>query len=308
MIVTAAVLAVGAAAAAAIGTAGFVAAAAAAVVAVSAAVGVVGLAVSVVGMATGNEDLLKAGEIMGYIGLAGAAAGGIIGGIGGMMQGGAGFMKGAAGAYTGAAEKMGEASGKYASFFDDAAGAKVMGPVENANPNFTQAKGGSPGVGEFPQTGVRPSTDHVFAGPGGGARPGAAIAPTPQAAPPPTAPGGPLAPQGPAAPGAPTVGSYADEVVSRVGTNVGGDAAANAAKTWADMPDWMKYSAMTAGLQGIAGMAGGYFQGKSAEEQLELEKLINAQRQGQVQYLNKNNQYAPRLEFNRPNGLIAQGA
>lgn len=59
---------------------------AAAVVAVSAAVGMVGLAVSAVGMVTGNKDLLKAGKIMGYVGLAGAAAGGVAGGVNTAME------------------------------------------------------------------------------------------------------------------------------------------------------------------------------------------------------------------------------
>lgn len=75
----AAVAAVGAA----VGTAATVAAVAAAVVAVSMAVGVVGLAVTAVGMVTGNKDLLKAGKIMGYVGLAGGLAGGIAGGFAG---------------------------------------------------------------------------------------------------------------------------------------------------------------------------------------------------------------------------------
>ena len=46
----------------------------AAVVAVSVAIGVTGLAVTAVGLATGNKDLLKAGKIMGYVGLAGTVA------------------------------------------------------------------------------------------------------------------------------------------------------------------------------------------------------------------------------------------
>jgi hypothetical protein len=62
---------------------------AAAVVAVSMAVGMVGLAVTAVGIVTGNKDLLKAGKIMGYVGLAGGLAGGIAGGIGSVMNLGA---------------------------------------------------------------------------------------------------------------------------------------------------------------------------------------------------------------------------
>jgi hypothetical protein len=69
------------------------------------------------------------------------------------------------------------------------------------------------------------------------------------------------------------------------------------------MPDWMKYAGITTAAQGLSGMAGGYFQGQSAEEQLAQQQLQNDRAYNQMQYLNSNNQYAPKLNFARP-GLI----
>lgn len=53
----------------------------AAVVAVAGAIGTLGLATTAVGMVTGNKGLLKAGKIMGYVGLAGGIAGYGVGGL-----------------------------------------------------------------------------------------------------------------------------------------------------------------------------------------------------------------------------------
>lgn len=55
-----------------------------------------------------------------------------------------------------------------------------------------------------------------------------------------------------------------------------------------------------AGGQMLTGAMGGLFAGVSAEKQLELQQLINAQNQAQVQYKNKNNSYAPLLTFKQP--------
>jgi hypothetical protein len=63
------------------------------------------------------------------------------------------------------------------------------------------------------------------------------------------------------------------------------------------MPDWMKYAGMTTAGQGISGAAAGWFQGASAEEKLNFEKLVNEQNRAQIAYQNKNNQYAPLLTF-----------
>lgn len=56
------------------------------------------------------------------------------------------------------------------------------------------------------------------------------------------------------------------------------------------------------GAQTVAGGLQGMFAGASAEQKLELEKLINEQYQTQIQYKNKNNSYAPLVAF-KPQGL-----
>lgn len=298
MVFTGAVLAVGAAVAAA-GTAGFVAAVATAVVSVSMAVGVVGLAVTAVGMITKNEDLLGVGKIMGYVGLAGGLAGGLIGGLGGLAEGGAGFIEGAKGAFTGAADKLTEAGGKYASFFDEAAGAKTLAPVENTV--------GATGVGNnLPAVNGPASTE--LTGLGAGSKVGAIPA---------QVPGNAAAVQGPASSIAGQV-PVAEQNLASLTKAAGGAGLDPGAVSYAGQvakagatpgildstPDWMKYSAMTAGLQGVTGAAGGYFQGQSAEEQLALQKLQNEQAQAQLQRINQNNSYSPRLTFNQQPGLI----
>jgi hypothetical protein len=74
---------------------------------------------------------------------------------------------------------------------------------------------------------------------------------------------------------------------------------------WASMPEWAKYAAMTSGAQGLTGLASGYFQGLSAEEKLKFEKLVNDQRQQQVNLTNTRSAFAPRVSFNRaPGGLV----
>lgn len=82
-------------------------------------------------------------------------------------------------------------------------------------------------------------------------------------------------------------------------------AAAPAPSMWASMPEWAKYAAMTTGAQGLTGLASGYYQGLSAEEKLKFEKLVNDQRQQQVNLINTRSAYAPRVTFNRaPGGLV----
>lgn len=57
------------------------------------------------------------------------------------------------------------------------------------------------------------------------------------------------------------------------------------------------------GGQMLTGAMGGLFAGVSAQKKLELEQLINQQRENQVQLTNKNNSYAPLLTFKQP-GMI----
>ena len=75
------------------------------------------------------------------------------------------------------------------------------------------------------------------------------------------------------------------------GTGVGGGGVAST------IPDWVKLAGMTTGGQGLSGAAAGWFQGASAEQRIEFEKLINEQNRNQINYQNKNNQYAPLLSF-----------
>jgi hypothetical protein len=79
---------------------------------------------------------------------------------------------------------------------------------------------------------------------------------------------------------------------------------------WASQPDEVKAILMGGGFAGgrmLTEALGGLFEGVSAQKRLELEQLINEQRQNQVQYLNKNQTYAPKLNFRQPTGIIAVG-
>lgn len=83
-----------------------------------------------------------------------------------------------------------------------------------------------------------------------------------------------------------------------------GAAPSTAADLWGKLPDWAKYSAVTSGIQGLTGLAAGYYQGLSAEERLNFDKMIEQNKQNQIQYLNKNNAYAPKVTFNKPAGAL----
>lgn len=84
---------------------------------------------------------------------------------------------------------------------------------------------------------------------------------------------------------------------------------------WSNLDPSMKAAMAITGGQAASGAAGGIFQGLSASQQLELQKLINSQQYNQMQYLNSNNRYSPRISFTpvasqaMPKGLItsAQG-
>lgn len=306
-------------------TAGAITAAvASAVVAVSTAIGVAGLAVTAIGMITKNQDLMKAGKIMGYVGLAGGLAGGAIGGFGAMANGTGSFLQGAQGAYSGAAGHVSDAWDEgVGSWFSSDAASGVVAPVDaapvstgvdpatgNTIPSHQTYNGEVTGTLGQPQPGVQngPIPAENFGPPESFGPP----APAAQSAP--VGPGAPVAPTGAEAP------SVADQAIAHSQGEIGktiaggplsstsapqgivGSAASKAADAFANMPDWMKMSMMTTGGQGVAGMASGYFAGASAEEKLEFEKLINAQRQGQVDLQNRNANYVPKLRFNGPVG------
>jgi hypothetical protein len=59
----------------------------------------------------------------------------------------------------------------------------------------------------------------------------------------------------------------------------------------------MKTMAMMTGAQALSGLAGGYFAGVSAEEQLEFQKLMNQQKYAQAQEVLERGRYAPRVAF-----------
>ena len=326
-----AVISAAVAAVAAVATATTVAsvatAVATAVVAVSVAIGTLGLAVTAVGMVTGNKDLLKAGKIMGYVGLAGGLAGGAIGGFGAMANGTGSFLEGAAGAYSGASQHLSEAWDKgVGSWFSSDTAGGVVGQAGGQNPAFTQATGAKPGIGMSPSTSMtaQPAEQALDAGQTAttlgqnGAIP--TTAPTnvnpaeasysSQVA---SASAAPKAPVGAMAPSVDQAISQSQGEIAK--TIAGGplgnaattgspivDAASKAKNAWDDMPDYLKYSMLTTGGQGVAGLASGYFAGASAEEKLEFDKLVNQQRQDQVNLQNKNASYVPRVRFNGPTG------
>ena len=65
---------------------------------------------------------------------------------------------------------------------------------------------------------------------------------------------------------------------------------------------------ITSGLtvaQMATGAMGGIFQGQSAQKKLELEQLINRQSQDQIHLRNKNNTYAPLVQFKPQPGMAA---
>lgn len=369
-------------------TAAGMAAVGSALVAVSSVIGVAGLATSVIGLATGNKDLLKAGKVMGYIGLAGGIAGGLTGGIGGMMEGGAGFMEGVKGAFTGvsggAEVAPADVNATGSTMFSSEAGTSVTGPMTSipgveqsaqiytAHPASMSANGAvgnlynSPieaatqaaAVSSAPMTDTstlaQPTANPSVAGASPMAPPVSSpvsapdvAAITPPAAPqafnqadimhrglvdsatgasalrlntgvepfsanfnpmtaPPSVSGAPLFGGGQPQGGNLNLGAPSQFQTSTFNPNpLSGMAPKEPPSMWASMPEWARYAATTSGMQGLTGLASGYFQGLSAEEKLEFEKMVNNQRQQQVDLMNTRSSYAPRVSFNRaPGGLV----
>lgn len=320
----AAVSTVGAAAAGAATVAAAVSAVASAVVAVSTAVGVAGLVVGGIGMAIGNEDLMFAGKIMGYVGMAGGLAGGLIGGVGAVAtESGLTFAQGFGDAFAGASQHLSNAWDKgVGGWFSG--GEKVTGTIGGAADDVAtgatkgpmSSPGATPdgkGMGTFSEVVDSPTTiktpvdtgTYVNVGP----RPQMSPAPVAQTVSPPTAqtvvaP----SPQSVAVPEAANslVKSYTpisgpQNMATTAKLAAGGAQAGGGGglvDTLSSMPDWMKYSMATTGLQGVTGLAGGYFQGKSAEEQLELQKLQAQREQDQRQLLNRQGNQIPSFRFN----------
>lgn len=275
-----------------------------AVVAVSTAVGVTGLVVGGIGMAIGNEDLMFAGKVMGYVGLAGGLAGGLIGGVGAMMGNtGATFMQGFGDAFAGASQHLSNAWDKgVGSWF--AGGDKVTGAVSGAADDVTT--GAVQGVPSTPASPVDPAATGVADSLK--TTPPASLSTTnlpqspanaPMAAAPNVAP--PVAPTVTTPNAIPAgMNNAASWLPAGAGATppaTGGGLVSSMSEGFSNMPDWMKYSMMTTGAQGITGLAGGYFQGKSAEEQLKQQQLVAQREENQRQLLNSQANQVPSLRF-----------
>lgn len=283
-----------------------VATVATAVVAVSTAIGVTGLVVGGIGMAIGNEDLMFAGKIMGYVGMAGGLAGGLVGGVGAIAtNSGLSFTQGFADAFAGASQHLSNAWDKgVGSWF--AGGDKVTGAIGGAADDV--ATGAVKAPISSPGTTADGRAMGTFA----------EVADSPTAISTPVNTGSvTVGTQAPSlsAPGvsAPVVGTPATQAVNAPSTisamsnasnwapaanPAGGGLINSATEGLSNMPDWMKYSMMTTGAQGITGLAGGYFQGQSAEAQLEQQKLIAQREENQRQLLNQQANQVPRFRFN----------
>lgn len=306
---TAAALAIGAAIATT--TAATVATA---VVATSIAVGVAGLAVTAVGMITKNQDLLKAGKIMGYVGLAGGLAGGAIGGFGAMASGGE-FLAGAADAFAGASQfiQQGWESGVGSLFSggEQVAGA-LPGVTGTTGTTGTTGAATEPFVPTQANAGINaaaPSTSLDVSAqlPGSTIGGGQSVASQPVISASPSIPVSAQV-QAPLDPFAQQVAANISQA-GQIGqgsvlapSTVLSTPSSSAATGLANMPEWAKYAAMTSAGQGVSGLASGYFTGASAEENLEQQKLINQQQQNQLQLLNRQGSYAPMIQFRRPVG------
>lgn len=318
--VAAAATAVSAAAAGAATVGAAVSAVATAAVSVSTVVGVAGMAVTAVGAITKNKDLLSAGKIMGYVGMGSALGGGLLGGASTFFEGGASsFMEGVKGAFTGAADQISKSWDEgIGSWFSPEAGSatKAVGQVDAVKPGL-EANGPqmnpelvnpppqpTPTTGqsfdawkegikqqELGQRAVRATQDNLGAMQ---AQNGIAPAPT-------IATGGETALKGVENVANFGPGSTANQLATNpaLGTVMGGapTAAPKAPGLLSSMPEWAKYAALTSGAQGLTGLAAGYFQGLSADDQLEFQKLMNQQNQQQQQYQNQNNDYRNILSF-----------
>lgn len=285
-----------------------------AAVAVGAVIGTAGLAVSVAGMITGNKDLKKAGKIMGYVGAGAGLAGGLIGGIGGLASGG-GFFEGAAGAYTNYAQEVSKAwDSGIGSWFAGDAGTSGASGAAGVDTSMNYAPGvqdtatkpftGEVGAIPYQDTGLSQTgtLNQPFTSPDLNASIQQSIASG--GVQPPVAPSAPLAdtsyaPQvvaanaGPKAPGAP---SPAFQEMSK---GVFNGSTTGAPGPNAGMPEWAKYAVATSTGQALSGLAAGYFQGLSAEEQIEFQKQVEANRQQQLGVTNARGAYAPLVSFNR---------
>lgn len=311
-IVTAAVVAVGAAIATTT-----VATVATAAVAVGTLVGTVGLGISVIGMATGNKTLSKIG---GYLGMAGGAMG-LAGGLAGGM---AGYMKHLSTAWDDGVGSL-FASTKPVGQVGLQQEALGRGIVAGTNPDAAAhyaktgqtfaEKGFTAGVANPMQQATLPSPDLTtqqmsrFVTPehtqlAKQAQDIQAIAnSTPVAA---SAPSAPLS-TGSMAVG--TAGAAKPLVEQGVQAAAGTAGATDPKGFFSSLPDWAKAQVAISGAQGLAGMMGGWFESATAEEKLELERQAQEwkmRHDDRTQAFNqKNASFAPLVQFG--GGTINRG-
>lgn len=289
----AAVGTVGAAAAGAATVGAAVASVAAATVAVANVVGMVGLVLTTVGTITKNKDLMGAGKIMGYVGLGGSIAGF---GVGFAAEGFKQFSARIGDIYSNAWDS---GVGKMFNGASDAAkggGAVATKPGgEAVNPNFTQAKGAQPGIGEFPA----PGGPNPIMAPKEAATGGGGFLQSSQGAP----VTGNAAPSG-IDPTMALKGSVATstgvQTPVAVGTQTPVVAAAGGAATPAAAAPAAASSSngflsnpllpLAAG-QMLTGSLGGLFEGGAKEAEVALANRINDQNQAQREYMNRNNSF-----------------
>ena len=215
----------------------------AAIVSVSTLIATVGLAVTAVGMVTGNKDLLMAGKIMGFVGLAGGIAG---------------LGVGAFGSATSAATSVGN------QFANPQLAASITGDIGQAGKvgagsvlaPATANNAAQVGAGSVlaPTTG----TGMINAASGAQGIPGQAAA----GIVPPGASGGPpiagvTPPPAPVGSQAGTIEplvSSSGQVVSQLSGTQGSDSDPSKVKDWYDkLPDWAKAQLATTGAQGAPG-------------------------------------------------------
>lgn len=264
----------------------------AAVVAVANVIAVAGLAVTAVGAITGNADLMKAGKIMGYVGMAGNVAGW---GVGSLAEGAGNFASRIGSLYTEAWDK-GVGNLFSAAKQPATVGSATLQPATVQSP---AGLGGSTAQGATPAANGAPAATVAEAG-------------TPVV----QSPGAPASPGG-TQPGTVTPGSVAPPQTPTASSVTGGNAPAGAPPTTGGTPPptdpgYLKgllnnpLLPLTA-AQGLGGAAGGWFTASATEQQTELQNRIDARNALQQRLTNENNSYVPLIDFTGPGGLLNRG-
>lgn len=305
-----------------------------AAVAVGTLVGTVGLGVSIIGMATGNKTLSKIG---GYLGMAGGVltlGGGLAGGFAGYAKTLSTAWDDGVGSLFSSTKPVGQAPLGSAGN----ASAQTATPVQAAPTQAGTVQNSTPAlnIGPRPQQsavfndalipgqaaknvlppGVNPSGLSQTVTPGDMSQFANAAQAAPVAAPSPSAPLAAATSQASAAPAAgakmPAMGladwpTYAAKTAgSAAGAGGGG-----LGEFFKNLPDWAKAQVAISGAQGLAGMAGGWFESATAEEKLQLEREAQQwrmQHEDSIKNFNqKNASYAPKLTFSG-GGMLSKGA